>query len=315
MGAKPKVSVCIPVYNGLPWIEQTIQSVLAQSLQDFEIVIRDDCSRDGTVEFLHRLATGDERIRVFQNSNNIDVGGQYNLLFDDAVGEFILKLDADDLLAPKLLERAVSAAETNAADVVMAGWEWLDVASGTCRRPPIHRSLREGLVADPFRLVLEKNPFSLCFGIFRRTLLDRIRRDGQFVLFTETCDCECQIRLANAGARFYFIDEVLGQYRLHGTNRSFHPNIWAESALCDVYPYWYDAIAQKLGYHHLRAYALRTLRDHFKAVVRGRTSLSGKIVLGATRLLAGRVLPPSRCLRPDVLQMERTQAVSTHGRV
>ncbi|HWE20170.1 MAG TPA: glycosyltransferase family 2 protein, partial [Hyphomicrobiaceae bacterium] len=239
MGAKPKVSVCIPVYNGLPWIEQTIQSVLAQSLQDFEIVVRDDCSRDGTVEFLHKLAAGDDRIRVFQNSSNIDVGGQYNLLFEDAVGEFILKLDADDLLAPTFLERAVGAAETNAADVVMAGWEWLDVASGTCRRPPVHHSLREGPVDDPFRLVLEENPFSLCFGIFRRTLLDRICRDGQFVLFTETCDWECQIRLANAGARFYFIDEVLGQYRLHGANRSFRPNVWAESGVCDVLPYWH----------------------------------------------------------------------------
>ena len=297
MSPPPKVSICIPVYNGLPWIEHTMRSVMAQTLQDFEVIVRDDCSRDGTADFLQERFGSDHRVRIIRNDRNVDVGGQYNLLFEDARGEFILKLDADDLIAPAFLQRTISAASSNLADVVMAGWEWLQMPEGRTIRPQVQVTIPNGFVNDPLRVVLEKNPFHMCFGIFRRHLLDQIRRDGQFVLFTETCDWECQVRLAIAGAKFYFITDVLGHYRLHDSNRSYRPNAQGESIICDVLPYWHDVIRAKLGQGWLRANAIRLLSDHLKAVAGGRAAVSGKIVIAAARLITGRVLFPHWCLR------------------
>lgn len=300
----PRVSVCIPVFNGIRWVESTLDSVFAQTMGNFEVILRDDCSTDGTLDLVRSKFGADARFRAIQNSTRLDVGGQYNALFSDARGEFILKLDADDLVAPTFLGRVLDCADTHSADVVMAGWEWFHPDTLATSRPAVHANLLDGFVGDTFRTVVEDNPFSLCFGIWRRSLLPAIARDGQFVLYTETCDWECQLRLAHAGTRFYYVSDVLGRYRLHGANRSRKPNVQSESVICDVLPYWHDEIGTRLGRHWIRRRAWMVLRNHLANVARRVGRPSAKLIGGALRLVLGCPRFPDWCIRPDLARSD-----------
>lgn len=99
----PKVSVCIPVYNGAAYLRQTIDSVLAQSLADFELVICDDHSGDGSAGIA--AACADARIRLLCNAHTLGFGGNWNRCLAEARGHYIKLLPQDDLLHPDCLAR------------------------------------------------------------------------------------------------------------------------------------------------------------------------------------------------------------------
>ena len=92
------VSVCIPVYNGEPFIIETIRMVLAQDYDNMEILISDNTSSDHTVEKIKEIT--DERVRLYQNDYNLGMGGNWNSLLDKAKGEYIIIVCADDFLLP-----------------------------------------------------------------------------------------------------------------------------------------------------------------------------------------------------------------------
>lgn len=94
--ACPLVSICIPVYNCCPFIENAIESALSQDYLNFEVVICDDHSNDGTWEFLQQIK--DPRVRVFRNQKNLGQFGNHNQTVSHARGEFIKPLHADDEL-------------------------------------------------------------------------------------------------------------------------------------------------------------------------------------------------------------------------
>jgi glycosyltransferase involved in cell wall biosynthesis len=90
----PRISIITPVRNGLPYIKECIESVLAQSFQDWELLISDNDSNDGTQEYLD--AQRDPRIRVFKQTKNIGILGNVNFLLRQIRGEFCQILCADD---------------------------------------------------------------------------------------------------------------------------------------------------------------------------------------------------------------------------
>jgi glycosyltransferase involved in cell wall biosynthesis len=113
----PRVSVCIPVYNGERYIGETIRSVLDQTFTDFEILVSDNASTDGTVEAV--LGIGDPRIRLLRNDVNLGPGRNYNVLLREARGRYVKVLSADDYLMPDSLERMVAVFEDRANDGVV----------------------------------------------------------------------------------------------------------------------------------------------------------------------------------------------------
>ncbi|UCF37400.1 MAG: glycosyltransferase, partial [Acidobacteriota bacterium] len=101
----PKVSVIIPVYNGEKYISQAIESVLSQSFQDFEIVITDDGSTDGTVAAIKQFE--DPRIRLLHLPENRGVAVATTSCVTAAAGELIAIIDADNVFLPQKLERQI----------------------------------------------------------------------------------------------------------------------------------------------------------------------------------------------------------------
>ena len=103
----PKVSICIPAYNGARYIDRTIRTVLAQSYKDFELIINDDSSTDNTLKVVEGYAKSDHRIRVFVNEQRLGLTGNWNSALSHATGEYVKLLCQDDLLEPDCIEKQV----------------------------------------------------------------------------------------------------------------------------------------------------------------------------------------------------------------
>lgn len=98
----PLVSVVIVAYDSRDYIGRAIESVLAQTFPNFEIVVQDDCSNDDTVSIVNSFA--DSRIRLFRNSENIGIIANSNRGIANSRGNFLVRLDADDFLLNRHLE-------------------------------------------------------------------------------------------------------------------------------------------------------------------------------------------------------------------
>jgi len=109
--SKVKVSVCIPVYNCELYIKESIDSVLNQTFQDFELIILDNKSTDKTIEVVKEYK--DPRIKLFQNDSNIGMLGNWNKVMTYASGEYIKILPADDIIYPDCLQLQVTALDND----------------------------------------------------------------------------------------------------------------------------------------------------------------------------------------------------------
>jgi glycosyltransferase involved in cell wall biosynthesis len=107
----PHVSVGIPVYNGEKYLAETLDSLRAQSLKDFEIVISDNASTDRTCEICRSYQAKDPRIRYFRNEQNIGAAPNFNRVFELSRGPFFHGGAYDDLYEPLFLERCVDVLE------------------------------------------------------------------------------------------------------------------------------------------------------------------------------------------------------------
>lgn len=105
MPHEPLVTVLMSVHNDARYLPAAVESVLRQSLEDFELLILDDGSTDGSAEYLARLA--DPRVRVVRNERNLGLTRSLNVGLDLARELFLARMDADDVAAPRRLERQV----------------------------------------------------------------------------------------------------------------------------------------------------------------------------------------------------------------
>jgi len=109
----PRVSIGLPVYNGENYVSEAIAAVLAQDFTDFELIIRDNASTDGTAAICRAYAARDRRVRYRRNDRNLGAGPNYDRCFHDARGEFFKWMAHDDLIAPDFLRRTVERLERN----------------------------------------------------------------------------------------------------------------------------------------------------------------------------------------------------------
>lgn len=97
---RPLISVVMAVYNGMPYLHESIRSILAQELADFEFIIVDDGSNDGTTDALSEYRLQDSRIRIARNPRNLGMAASLNIGIRTAKGKYIARHDADDIALP-----------------------------------------------------------------------------------------------------------------------------------------------------------------------------------------------------------------------
>ena len=108
MDNQVKVSVIMAVYNAEKTLEDAVNSILNQTYQNFEFIICDDASTDGSYALLEKLATKDERIILIQNEKNSRLSFSLNHCLQHATGEYVARMDADDMSTPERFERQVA---------------------------------------------------------------------------------------------------------------------------------------------------------------------------------------------------------------
>lgn len=118
--AAPIVSLVVPVYNVERYLDAALESALAQTLRDIEVICVDDGSTDGSVGILRRYAERDARVRVIEQGN-AGVSAARNAALDAAHGDIVMFLDGDDLLHPDACARVASVFEERSCDVLTFG--------------------------------------------------------------------------------------------------------------------------------------------------------------------------------------------------
>jgi len=108
VGNKPRVSIGLPVFNGEKYLRTALDSILAQTYQDFELVISDNASTDRTPRICRAYAAWDSRIHYYRNKRNLGATRNFNRVFELSSGEYFKWAAHDDVLAPEFLSRCVS---------------------------------------------------------------------------------------------------------------------------------------------------------------------------------------------------------------
>jgi len=124
-----EVTIGIPVYKAVDYIEKTMESVLSQTFQSIEFIIIDDCGNDGSMNVIERLQWEHPRgdsIHVIHNNKNIGVGLSRNKIIDNAQGKYLYFLDSDDLIEPETIQILYDAVVNNHAQVAYASYEIID---------------------------------------------------------------------------------------------------------------------------------------------------------------------------------------------
>lgn len=116
---KPLISVIVPVYNAEEYLERCVKSILNQTFDDFELLLVNDGSKDGSLQLCNDFASRDSRVRVLDKPNG-GVSSARNLALDKAEGEWVMFVDADDWVELNMLELCVPYVDTT--DLVYMGW-------------------------------------------------------------------------------------------------------------------------------------------------------------------------------------------------
>lgn len=137
--ATPAVSIIMPAYNAAATLEMAVGCVLAQTMGDWELLLMDDASTDGSAALCDRFAAQDSRVQVHHLTQNAGAGPARNLALEMARGEYVMMMDSDDRADPDLLERALGAAREQGAQTVVWGLteEYLNAAGEADRSIPV----------------------------------------------------------------------------------------------------------------------------------------------------------------------------------
>lgn len=118
----PKISIIVPVYNVEKFLAECLDSIFSQSFEDFEVLLVNDASEDGSREICERYAKQDARIRILENEKNLGLSLTRNHGIREAKGEYVTFIDSDDLIDRNYLIKLFSVAEQENAEVVSMGY-------------------------------------------------------------------------------------------------------------------------------------------------------------------------------------------------
>ena len=222
LAPRPKLSVVMPVHNAALYLDESIRSVLQQTFQDFELLLLNDASTDGSGEALREGARRDGRIRLLQAPTRLGLPGSADLVMQEARAAICARMDADDVCHPDRL-RAQREALIRRPDVVLVGslWEGID-ARGRTVRPRDRWRLAHRSPYAPFphgSIMLRREAF-LEVGGYRGPCA-----------FWE--DLDLYYRLATRG-RVLVLPEALYRHRFHADSTSARSSVVRTARAADL---------------------------------------------------------------------------------
>ena len=214
------ISVIVPVYNVVDVLPDCVKSILNQTYQDFELILIDDGSNDGSSSLCDEYAKNNRHVRTIHQSNH-GVSFARNVGLSCAIGDYIVFVDSDDFIAPKMLESLMDKMLKTGADIVeCAYYEYYaedncklvqhqyDLISGT------QRIINQNLTGEISVLVWNK--------LYRKALITHKFEEGvkyEDVLFTAHALCSCNV-IANVKEPMYFWRQRRGSISHSGFDKS-----------------------------------------------------------------------------------------------
>ena len=214
----PRVTVVMPVFNGERFIGEAVASALASSFRDFELLVLDDGSSDGSLDAARRAAGGDPRLRIVALPHG-GVAAARNAGLREARGGLIANLDSDDVMLPERLARQVAYLESHPECVAVGGRSLVVDAAGkplqVDGRLFTHEEIDQGLLDGHggslgSDTAMFRKHTALAVGGYE----DKLSATGE--------DHDLWLRLAEVG-RIANLPDVLNRYRVHDTNVSLGP--------------------------------------------------------------------------------------------
>jgi glycosyltransferase involved in cell wall biosynthesis len=210
----PKVTVLMPVYNGLPYLRQAIESVLDQTFTDFEFLVIEDASTDESVACLKSYK--DARIRLVCNAGNLGQARSLNRGLGLARGTYIARLDQDDVCLPERLQKQVTFLEERLEVAVVCSWEYSIDSHG--RKIRAWRGHLKDYGAFLGTLLVGKCPIWHPSIMFRRRIV--LDLGGYDAAYAPADDFDLWTRLAIARYNAAIVPEFLVLQRLHAERQS-----------------------------------------------------------------------------------------------
>jgi hypothetical protein len=172
---RPSVSIGVPVYNGEAFVADALASVAAQTFTDYEVVISDNASTDGTQAICEAQARRDPRIRYHRNPTNVGVDRNFDRCLELSTGEYFLILAHDDRLHPQYLERVVAVLEADEEVVFCHSRAFRMDETGAVVGTFDPRTFSDSpRVHERFRVAIAVRPSVACLGVSRASVLRQL---------------------------------------------------------------------------------------------------------------------------------------------
>jgi teichuronic acid biosynthesis glycosyltransferase TuaG len=208
------ISVIMPAYNAEKHIATSIDSVLAQTYTDWELIIVDDGSTDNTSAIVKEYVNTDERIKYIYQNNGKQAKAR-NKAIKNAKGDILAFLDSDDLWLPEKLEEAISILESTEFNMVCTD-AWVvygEIVYDKTIRMNIEERDYEGI--DAFHYFLISNRVCTSTVVLQRSVLDEIGGFDENQLITPAEDYDLWLRILYAGYKIRSVSSPLSIYRMH----------------------------------------------------------------------------------------------------
>ena len=203
------VSIIMPNYNGAKYVKETIESVLAQTYTNWELLFVDDCSTDNSLEIVEKFQ--DERIHIFRNEKNSGAAVSRNFALNEAKGRWIAFLDSDDLWLPEKLEKQIDFMKTNGYAFTFTDYDVIDENDETLSYFKPH------LDVCNYKDILKHNHIG-CL-----TVIYDSEKVGKVLMPTEAIkreDWACWLSILKKGEQAYCFHERLARYKVHSNSVS-----------------------------------------------------------------------------------------------
>lgn len=203
----PRVTILMPTYNVAPWVKEAVDSVLAQTYKDFELLVLDDCSSDNTVEVVRSIK--DSRVRIVVGDHNVGLSENLNRGIALSNTELLARMDGDDVAVPTWLQRGVDVLDSHPEiDICSFGFQFFGTKTSEVRFPEHH----------------EDSMAQMLFGctVIVPVLRKRVFVDNGFRYSTEAFPAEDYMMWAHCYrvAKVYNVQETMFHYRMHATQIS-----------------------------------------------------------------------------------------------
>ncbi len=213
--SSPAISICVPAYKAERFLRETLESVRAQTFSDWEIIVAEDGSKDGTEKIVEEFArTVPQRVLYRRHDPNRGLPATRNQAFSYSSGRWIALIDSDDLWLPNHLEALYE--KTTEADIVHSGSQLFDSETG--RDLEVRVPSAEDIAQFPLSVFLGSYVIQPSAVMIRRETWTQV--GGFDPTFRYVEDREMWLRCVRAGARIVFNGQVTCRYRKHANAHS-----------------------------------------------------------------------------------------------